>query len=243
MRPFVIFPKPKNLETLESKLKIQRAHHSPRELRAKVSIAVVDDEQFQPLSNLTNHGFQLKHFPDVSDLSVLESYQIILCDLQGVGTFLNPNDQGAHLIRELKTNYAEKYVLSYTGGASNTNLTRLGNQYADSYVKKDADIATWQEKLDAAIFEVTDPVVVWKKFRARLIEKYDLNLLDVIQFENAYVQSCLENSSSPLDQRMRLLLKQESLTSGSRAIEEFVNSPALRIAVQLANLYLETSSG
>jgi hypothetical protein len=237
MKSFFVVPPPKNLKDLAKKISMQNVNIGQHELRAKVEIAVIDDEHFQPLVNLNNHGFKLIHLPDIAGISLIADYQVVLCDLQGVGRFLNPTDQGAHVIREIKTQFPEKYVLAYTGGAANSGITRLGNQFADSYIKKDADIATWQDKLDRAIEEVSNPVIVWKKFRTRLLDKYDLNLIDVMQFENTYVKLCLSNDNVPLEKAMRSAVTQTSPYSNSRAIDEFLGSPALKLAIQLARIY------
>lgn len=235
---FIVFPKPKNIDDLQRQLRSKKAELNKMDLRKKVSVAIIDDQAFQPLVNLQNNQFNLKHFTDINDIKTIADYQIVLCDLQGVGKLLDPDNQGAHLIKEIKSNYPEKYVVAYTGGASNSALARLGNEYADAYIKKDADISTWLEKLDTAIAHVTDPVVVWKNFRNRLLGEHNLSLLEVVSIESAYVKSCLDRDVSNPEDVMRKALKGSSSASIKKPIEEFIGSPVFKISIQLARIYL-----
>jgi hypothetical protein len=83
---------------------------------------------------------------------------------------LNASQQGAHLIKEIKANYPEKYVIAYTG-SGNSPLFQEAFARSDLYLPKDARTDQWIETLDAAIEDLTNPMVVWKKYRLRLLEQ------------------------------------------------------------------------
>src|SRR6266567_4331143 len=104
---------------LASELKADSFQHAStktaRERRSLVSICVIDDNPFEPRRNLENVGYKITYLGDVNTIDVTTPHHIVLCDLQGVALELDNKKQGAFLIREIKTNYPEKYVVAYTG--------------------------------------------------------------------------------------------------------------------------------
>ena len=69
--------------------------------RKDVKIAIIDDDAFPYLSILTKHKFNIDTFKDVTNIESMSTYDIILCDIQGVGKELNINYQGAYLLKEI----------------------------------------------------------------------------------------------------------------------------------------------
>jgi hypothetical protein len=102
---------------------------SNKDKRAQVKIGVVDDQVFTPQvftpkSNLENSGYKIDYLGDISSVDKIAPYHITLCDLQGVGTALDAKKQGAFIIREIKRNYPEKFVVAYTGGGLNQTISK-----------------------------------------------------------------------------------------------------------------------
>ncbi|WP_201860780.1 response regulator [Microvirga soli] len=176
----------RTINDIEASISVKRAQKGKLHLRKVVPIVVIDDQPFEPGNNLQNHGYQITHVRDVKTLAEIERYPVILCDLQGVGTQLSEENQGAHLIREIKTHYPDKVVIAYTGIAKNKTMTRVAQQSADYFLKKDADIDQWLTALDQAVDKVTDPVRVWKEFRKRMLDA-GLTPLQLAKLESAYV--------------------------------------------------------
>ena len=119
--------------------------------RKPAKIAVVDDERFAPLANLRANHYRIQELGDVADITAARDYAIVLCDLHGVGTALNPGAQGAHLIREIKKHYPEKFVIAYTGASPPSLISRSARDNADAMIKKDSNIEDWIDALDRAI--------------------------------------------------------------------------------------------
>src|SRR3546814_11988315 len=97
-------------------------------------------------------------------------YNIILCDLQGVGRHLDERNQGAYLIDEIKRNHPEKFVIAYTGGTSDSGIALKAAAVADFFLRKDADIQEWRDKHDRIIGFLSNPVAVWKSQRDAIVE-------------------------------------------------------------------------
>lgn len=207
-------------------------------LREIVPIAIVDDRDFPALNNLQHNNFNIRYFQDVSSIDVLKDYAIILCDLQGVGTQLNENLQGAHLIKEIKRNYPEKVAIAYTGGTSNSAIARQAGQFADRFLKKDADIDEWLEVLDDFILEVINPVIVWKKFRMRLMD-YDISPWQLLELEDAYVCEYRKGgkySTLAIDKAIASL---ELKGKAQPVVSNFFKSIAFKLILQIAEKQLQ----
>lgn len=167
----------------------QRAQaKSVKERRGMVSIGVIDDSPFTPKNNLETLGYRVVLLGDPGNLDAVKDHHIILCDLQGVGQALGGETQGAFLIREIRENYPEKYVVAFTGGAINQSITRDAMQASDAFLKKDADIETWVERLDSIIQRLLDPYQVWQRQRQALVKK-EVDTKTVLILEDTFVRS------------------------------------------------------
>lgn len=187
MRVFC-FPKPKSITDLVHDKQISGHLRSAAELRRSIKIAVVDDQPFAPEHNLKNNQFQIVTYTDIHKIDQLEEFPIVLCDLQGVGLQLASDLQGAYLIEEIKRNYPEKAVIAFTGGSTNSTISKRASLAADDYLRKDVSIEEWRDVLDRHIRNLSDPVYVWKQLRIRLI-KADITPLELLKLEHAYVTS------------------------------------------------------
>lgn len=172
----------------------QRAQaKSLKERRNMVSIGVIDDSPFTPKNNLETLGYRVVLLGDPGNLDAVKDHHIILCDLQGVGRALGGETQGAFLIREIRKHYPEKYVVAFTGGAINQSITRDAMQASDAFLKKDADIETWVERLDSIIQNLLDPYQVWQRQRAALVSK-EVDTKTILTLEDTFVRSVAAKS-------------------------------------------------
>ena len=136
----------RSIDDLDIELRLNRISQPPIDLRGRTPILVIDDQPFAPRPNLEANGFHLTVTSDISNIKTVEQYAIVLCDLMGVGLTLDSHLQGAHVIHEIKKNYPDTIVFAFTGGATESRITREANVSADYYLKKDVDIAEWCQK-------------------------------------------------------------------------------------------------
>lgn len=140
MRTFVRYGRTlKTADELEHDLKRIDLNTKIIDNRSRFPIVVIDDKDFTPMKNLQRYNFSVTHFDDISSIDSIYRYPIVLCDLHGVGASLGSRLQGAQVIREIKKNYPEKYVIAYTGDGS-SEMTEVAISYADAYLKKDVGI-------------------------------------------------------------------------------------------------------
>ena len=153
------------------------------DLRKSIEILVIDDEEFKPERNLRNLDFNLTVFKDISRVEQVKNYDIILCDVNGVGLELSDLTQGAFLIDEIKKNYKSKIVISYTAGSQSSELVFLARQYSDGDIRKDAPIEDWRNLLDDFIENLSNPIYQWKRERLQLLDNgMELNdLRNIVQ--------------------------------------------------------------
>ncbi len=166
------------------------------ELRRHVNMLVIDDNEFGPEMYLKNNGYQIQHKQDIETIKDVEPYDIILCDIAGVGKKLGYQNEGAFIIREIHANYPNKRIIAYTSYTYNPEL----NQYfsmADFVAPKDFAIDDWIYALDDQVRKSIDPVNQWKKIRNYLIE-HDVSSLTIAKIEDKFVAAVNKKSFDEL---------------------------------------------
>lgn len=175
----------KDLNVAEIKLK--------REERGDFNIAVIDDETFPLMDLLKSHRFVIDKFDDINSIKQLEAYDIILCDIQGVGVSFSNKYQGAYLIKEIYKSYPFKIIIAYTG----SNYDPRYNEYlkfAEYNIAKDSDSENWVDILDEAIKQLSMVEYRWIRIRKFLLKK-GVSLLDLALLEDDFVTRALEHKS------------------------------------------------
>ncbi len=212
---YFIFGNPKTLQDLNG-----LSNLSIGEMRKRTRIAVIDDEVFPKLNTLTQHDYQIKEVGDLKDVSAIEAYPIILCDIKGVGTHFNSQYEGGHLIEEINKFYPNKVIIAYTGERFDPTYNRFF-QIADRSIRKDAEDDEWVHVLDDSLKIVNDPCEQWKKTRKSLLE-LNISTINLVKIEDLYVQS---------------ILKQQDLMSNNRLINALAGD-AKSIILNLAASFL-----
>lgn len=161
--------------------------------RKDVKIAIVDDDDFPYLSTLSKHKFNIDTFSDVMNIESMSAYDIILCDIQGVGKELNENYQGAYLLKEIYDRFPSKVLISYTAYATDITFNKY-LQYAEFSMKKDASSEEWVEKLDQAIALVSNPENRWIRTRDMLLKR-GVSLFELALLEDEFVYRVINGKS------------------------------------------------
>jgi len=209
---------------LRDHVKLAKSSRKIKDLRPSISIMIIDDEKFQANTNLTTYGYNIREVPDINSVTDVEQFDIVLCDLMGVGKRFDHTLGGASIITEIKKNYPTKYVVAYTGARANSTEATVARSHADAFIKKDAEIAKWVEKLDEIIEEVADPYEKWLLARQGLIDN-EIDLRNIVQLESAYVESIMSKDKS-FTSIQRILDKVE-LSGNAKAIIQGLISSAI----------------
>ncbi len=181
MSRFIYFGTPKRISDL----------HTPSRILGKlkredVKLAIIDDQDFPYLDILKQHKFNIDTYEDLENLASLNAYDIILCDINGVGKKFSQQYQGAYLVKEIYKLYPFKIIISYTGISFDPRYNEY-LKYADFSVKKDIDSEDWVEKLDKAIDMVANVEKRWNRIRDFLLSN-NVSLLNVLLLEDDLVR-------------------------------------------------------
>lgn len=228
-----IFSKKKEIRDLRKKL--DNAHYSltPKLLRKNVRILVIDDKEFSPQSNLKRLEYDISHESDIDRIDDVVNYDIVLVDIKGVGTNINAQQQGAFLIKEIKSAYPEKTVIAYTGGATD-ELTITAHRYADDYFRKDSAIEDWVNLLDRHILNLSDPVELWISTRERLLRS-GMGINKVADLECLYA-SGFDGKKFNLQK----LIKESE--KGSVEVRKVIKSVSTHASLKLIELAISSGS-
>ena len=156
--------------------------------RSKLKILVIDDQPFILKEVLASHGYAIHEMRDISAIDLVAGFPIVVCDIKGVGTTFKTKHEGAHLFREIRRAFPEKYIVAFTGFRFDATY----NEYfrvADVSLKKDTDTEAWVKVLDEAIAIMAEPKYRWLRMRRFLLEEARLELWTVLQIETAFIEA------------------------------------------------------
>ncbi len=154
------------------------------DIKSKIAILIIDDEDFVYKEKLRDEKYNLTTNKVIEDLSAAAEYPIVICDVKGVGTQLDPEKEGAFVVRELKKKYPFKQYAIYSG--SDYKLELMNDLEGVARIKKDAPIDMWRTYFDELIRRASDPKETWKMLRNFLLEK-DVPLTEVMMLESNFV--------------------------------------------------------
>jgi len=201
---------------------------SIEQLRRNADILIIDDEEFTYLDAMRKHKFSVEHKKDIESMNDLQPYDIVLCDIRGVGKFLDSEFEGAYLISQAKKIYPNKQIIAYT--ASNFDPTY--NSYtsvADAYITKGTSIEDWISLLDDRLKACVDPIAQWNKLRTDFLET-GMNTVDVAYIEQLYVDAVKKGDFDAFENPDKLKV---SLNRDARdVIAKFMSSLFIKLIVK-----------
>ena len=157
---------------------------------------IIDDDPFTYEDALKKNEFMIDYKSDIQSLKDVEAYSVILCDIMGVGKFLQSQYEGAYLVRQIKEKYPYKTVIIYSGNQFNTAYQEFLN-YADHTMQKGAALEKWNALLTQIVRDGADPVRQWLKTRSALLEA-GLSIVEVAKLESKYVQAIKKSNYESL---------------------------------------------
>lgn len=196
--------------------------NSITELRQKVNILIIDDEEFIGESYLRKNGFNITHKTDIDTIKDVATYSVVLCDIRGVGKQLGSTKEGAFIIKEIKANYPNKQVVAYTGSGYDAAY----NEYiklADAVISKGTSIDDWISILDTQIKKAVDPKFQWEKLRRFLLES-GVSTASVASIEDKYVRAVKRKDFSGM-----LNLGDKTDKKAQDVISDFVSSVCVKL--------------
>ena len=192
--------------------------------RNKVKVVLIDDENFAYAEILHNHGYLVTKKNDIDDIQSLEAYDIIFCDINGIGLKLNSKLQGAYVISEIRKKYPFKYIIAYSGRTQDLSLNHYFKM-ADQIIKKDADSSEWVEVLDNATQKVLSPHSQWLKMRKTFFQR-EVPLVDILRLEDRFVAAILKKNPE-------MFVSQKSIVHLSAETQQILKDFAFQVIKKL----------
>jgi len=170
-------------------LKEQRISSKINIDRKSVKICVIDDEGFD-IEKVHSLGYiQVERKLRFENIGDYEKYDIILCDIEGVGSEFDSSRQGLAVAEQIKSVYPEKIVLIYSG----KNVQSYGELpfNVDGVLSKVEATTELVKKIDKYYKESLDPILVWEKMRQSMLEA-EIATKTIAILEDRYCVSVLE---------------------------------------------------
>jgi hypothetical protein len=165
--------------------------------RSRLKVLVIDDQPFLLKDVLASHGFSIHEMRDISAIDLVAGYPVVVCDIKGVGATFHTKHEGAHLFREIRRAFPEKYIIAFSGFRFDATY----NEYfrvADVSLKKDTDTEAWVKALDEAIAVMAEPKQRWLRMRRFLLEEAKLELWTVLLLEQAFIEAVMAKDKDKL---------------------------------------------
>lgn len=160
---------------------------SKTDKRKRVRVCVIEDEIFLQLEQLRDAGFDVTLFRDLAKIEELLPFAVIICDLKGVNA--DSKSQGAGLLRRIRDEFPDKYLVAFTGAPSTTRLYIEADRFADLVLsKRTTDIDQLTESLDHFCDLALKPYELWQRVRAKLIARY-IPAAQLLYLEHFFVLS------------------------------------------------------
>lgn len=197
---------PERLESIRAVIQLSE------QTRRAFPILVVDDEPFALQQYLSQHGFAFTYHSDVQTVDVAQQFPIVVCDIKGVAKSFGSQNEGAHLVAEMRRKFPDKYLISYTGLQTNPRYNK-DLKKADIVLSKDTSVDDWVEILDRAISVMADPVAHWLRLREHMLQSGE-ELSNVFRLEQAYIKSVKKRDPSIfVSEKSKLKLHRDSASA------------------------------
>lgn len=145
-------------------------HAAPR---GWFKIAIVDDNvgtlfTAERRKVLRKRGFRVNYFKDITNIQQLDSHDIVLCDVQGVGNrlSLDGSGHGGLILHDMRVKRPLVYIILYSGAANYD--PEFNKFFAKADDSKNLTSIMSEDRLvnilDDAMSKICSPKVQWARF-------------------------------------------------------------------------------
>lgn len=168
--------------------------------RELIDMVVLDDEGFDTLSLNCLNFKKIRVMDKFNDVSDFLQYNVILCDIKGIGKSLDSSLEGIAVARQIKINYPEKIVLQYSGqSVLDYDPEFYDNMIIDGFINKNISTAQLAIELDNRCGMLWNPIDAWE-YIEKSLRRIKIDNKNIAYFEHLYVKS-LEKKKNYLDSR------------------------------------------
>ena len=206
-------------------------NNAQTEVINNINILIIDDQEFDYLDTLKHTFPNIQQMKSIANLAVVQGFQIVLCDINGVWNGKDPVLQGAALIEEIKANYPMKFVVAYTAASYDPNVHKHLKK-ADDYIgKSDLNVSQWRSKLIEYSVNLANPKFQWERISRRL-QDAKVPTIDIARLESNYVKAINSGKTASIE---KLAKKSSSSTKYVKESLEFIMKILPPILTIIAN--------
>lgn len=170
------------------------------EKQRRLKVAIIDDESFPWSDALESGGAKVSIFNDYckpitqanqkTKIIDFSNFDIIICDVRGVGSTIYPTLEGVGVIGDLRKRYPFHVIIAYTGnpGAISSKLKK--NECLDMIFVKDWELEDFLFNFDKLTEIFKHPAARWKFIRKRL-SHLDIGEKEIEMFRRSFVEDVL----------------------------------------------------
>ncbi|MFN4915320.1 MAG: hypothetical protein ACK5FT_08370 [Sphingomonadales bacterium] len=196
----------------------KKQNEMQRNLSKTCRILIIDDDLSEEENNyvfdsqlkyLKNQlGFDITTKDDLYNMRDAAGYDIIICDIDGVGLKLGGNN-GIWLLNEINKEYPDKILVLYTNyNQEIRKLNRIENatfekwdkgELIDNYIKNGQD--GFADKIKTTMNYFADPARRWQKLRNKMLGT-EMSIHEVAMLESYFVKSIVKNDKNIFDKML-----------------------------------------
>ena len=154
--------------------------------KQSVRFLIVDDNLFEYKDEMRDCDFNIKAVKDLELLEAANEFDVIICDVHGVGKARSYENEGLGLLADLKRKYPYKLYAVYSG--QDFGLEKVNNLDGVDILPKTLDIEDWKEILSGYVEKFLNPKTIWYIMRKQLL-KANVPIITVAEIEHRYVDA------------------------------------------------------
>ena len=166
--------------------------YSYRNIKGRINILWIDNEisKFKEYKEYFNEGgYSIELQKDIKNIEDAKKYQIILCDIDGVGGKIAPDKKGNgfDVISKINEIFPSKFLIIVTGHIAKNILTILPTSIRH-FMKENLSFPNFKIYLDNWIKDYLNPKYMWNNiFRPTLLKKSFSEQM-IKKVEKAYIK-------------------------------------------------------
>lgn len=167
------------------------------ELKKRVRIIVIDDEDAFPIRLFQSEGYAVEKWEKVTDVSYgkLESgfYDIIVLDIKGVATDISKED-GLGVLESVKKKNPAQIIIAYSQHSYDLSKVRFW-ELADDHIAKPSDFLKMKETIDNLITNKFKPIRYIEALH-KLLKAHGVNTKELKKLDNT-ILNVISNKEKP----------------------------------------------
>ncbi|WP_122255184.1 hypothetical protein [Pseudomonas syringae] len=170
---------------------------------SKLKIAVIDDSDFPWTQTLESKGHSVNLFRDYHKTSTkasrkklqaynLNSFDVVFCDIEGVGALAYPGSEGIGVIQDIRELNPLHVIVAFTGSPSRLLDPKTGKNLTavDAVFQRDWGVDDFLLNFNSIMKIFVEPKQRWRFIRGRLVH-LDLSESKIMTAQRAFTQNVL----------------------------------------------------